>query len=91
MSLFSAMRTARLNEEEKNILLRQDPATETDGGFQKLLVTLQYLVDEKSGAIELPEVLLERIPRYAFDYGNGGWESRLKSIFSRTLGENLGR
>jgi len=66
MSLLSAMRTARLNEEEKNILLRQDPATETDGGFQKLLVTLQYLVDEKSGAIELPEVLLERIPRYAF-------------------------
>jgi hypothetical protein len=91
MSLFSAMRTARLSEEEKNILLRQDPATETDGGFQKLLVTLQYLVDEKSGAIELPKVLLERIPRYAFDYGNGGWESRLKSIFSRTLGENLGR
>jgi len=85
------MRTARLNEEEKNILLRQDPATETDGGFQKLLVTLQYLVDENSGAIELPQVLLERIPRYAFDYGNGGWESRLKSIFSRTLGENLGR
>lgn len=85
------MRTARLNEAEKNILLRQDPASETDGGFQKLLVTLQYLVDEKSGVIELPDVLLERIPRYAFDYGNGGWESRLKSIFSRTLGENLGR
>jgi hypothetical protein len=21
---------------------------------------------------------LERIPRYAFDYGNGGWENRLR-------------
>jgi hypothetical protein len=85
------MRTVTLNEEEKNILLRQDPATETDGGFQKLLVTLQYLVDEETGVIELPGVLLERIPRYAFDYGNGGWENRLKGIFSRTLGPNLGR
>ena len=85
------MRTVTLNEDEKNILLRQDPATETDGGFQKLLVTLQYLVDETTGVIELPDILLERIPRYAFDYGNGGWENRLKSIFARTLGENLGR
>ncbi len=85
------MRTVTLNEEEKNILVRQDPATETDGGFQRLLVTLQYLTDEETGVIELPDILLERIRRYAFDYGNGGWESRLKSIFSRTLGEDLGR
>jgi len=85
------MRTVTLNDDEKNILLRQDPATETDGGFQRLLVTLQYLTDEETGVIELPDILLERIPRYAFDYGNGGWESRLKSILARTLGENLGR
>jgi hypothetical protein len=80
-----------LNQDEIDFLLHQDPSTESDGGFQKLLVTLQYLLDEKSGKIELPDVLLERIPRYAFDYGNGGWESRLKHIFGRTLGPNLGR
>ena len=85
------MRTVTLNDEEKNILQRQDPASESDGGFQNLLVTLQYLLDEKTGTIELPSILLERIPRYAFDYGNGGWEERLKSIFARTLGQNLGR
>jgi len=85
------MEIMTLNQGEKESLLRQDPTTESDGGFQKLLVTLQYLIDEKSGTIELPDVLLERIPRYAFDYGNGGWETRLKYIFGRTLGPNVGR
>ncbi|MBA2744307.1 MAG: aspartyl-tRNA synthetase [Chthoniobacterales bacterium] len=85
------MRTVTLNEKEREILSRQDPTTESDGGYQKLLVTLQYLLDSESGTIELPAVLLERIPRYAFDYGNGGWEDRLTSIFSRTLGDRLGR
>jgi hypothetical protein len=27
------------------------------------------------------------ICRYAFDYGNGGWENRLRQIFGRHLGE----
>lgn len=85
------MRTVTLNEAERNLLHEQDPATESDGGFQKLLITLQYLVDDATGTIELPDVLLERIPRYAFDYGNGGWENRLKSIFGRALGDQLGR
>jgi hypothetical protein len=85
------MQIVTLNQDEKEVLLRQDPSTESDGGFQKLLITLQYLLDEKSGTIELPDILLERIPRYAFDYGNGGWEDRLKSIFARTLSPNLGR
>ena len=85
------MKTVTLNQEEREILSRQDPATESDGGYQRLLVTLQSLLDETTGVIELPNIVLERIPRYAFDYGNGGWENRLKSIFSRTLGPNLGR
>jgi hypothetical protein len=85
------MKTVTLNQEERDILSRQDPATESDGGFQRLMVTLQYSLDERTGVIEIPNTVLERIPRYAFDYGNGGWENRLKSIFSRTLGPNLGR
>ena len=85
------MKIVTLNKNEADLLRRQDPSTESEGGFQKLLVTLQFLLDEESGAIELPEILLERIPRYAFDYGNGGWEERLNGIFARTLGPALGR
>jgi len=39
----------------------------------------------------LTDVDLERIPRYAFDYGNGGFEGRLRRIFERHLGPNLNR
>lgn len=28
---------------------------------------------------------LEQIPRYAYDYGNGGWESHLREVFERAL------
>jgi len=85
------MRTVTLNPNEIELLGRQDPITEGDGGFQKLLVELQYLLNRKTGALSLSDEHEEKIPRYAFDYKNGGWEDRLKGIFSRTLGPNLGR
>ena len=80
-----------LNAAEMEILFRQDPATKDDGGWQRLLVTLQELTDPDTGGVEIPPRILERIQRYAFDYGNGGWENRLTSVFGRTLGATLGR
>lgn len=85
------MKTVILNAGETEILFRQDPATKDDGGWQRLLITLQELTDQSSGEITIPSRTLEKIPRYAFDYGNGGWENRLNSIFGRTLGPKLGR
>lgn len=79
-----------LNSEEWDILCKQDPATKEDGGWQRLLVTLQELTDESTLAITIPPRIMERIHRYAFTYGNGGWESRLLAIFGRTLGPSLG-
>jgi hypothetical protein len=85
------MQTVTLNQQEIEILDRQDPMTESDGGFQKLLVDLQNALNRKTGTISLSDEQEEKIPRYAFDYENGGWEDRLKGIFSRNLGPNLGR
>jgi hypothetical protein len=85
------MRTIRLLPGEISVLDRQDPTTENDGGWQQLLVQLQTKVERATGDIVLDADDLERIPRYAFDYGNGGWESRLSAIFSRSLGQSLGR
>ena len=85
------MHIVKLNPSEMEILERQDPSSEQDGGFQKLLVDLQYSLDRKTSTLSLTDQHQEKIPRYAFDYKNGGWEDRLKGIFSRTLGENLGR
>jgi hypothetical protein len=70
---------------------KQDPATSGDGGFQSLMVSLQGRIDRTTGQLRLNPDDLRRIAMYAFDYGNGGWEDRLMTAFSRSLGPKLGR
>ena len=83
--------TISLTQAEISILFRQDPGTENDGGYQGLLVGLQRKVNRGTGSLDLTPDELEKIPRYAFEYGQGGWENRLVGIFGRTLGPRLGR
>lgn len=78
-----------LNTEEMRILMMQEPTTQEDGGFQQLMVRLQKKLDSATGNLELNADDLEKIPRYA-GYPFGGWQNRLKAIFSRVLGPNLG-
>lgn len=85
------MRTVMLTTGEMSVLMKQDPSRKNRGGWQRLIVTLQEKLDAATGSILLDRKDLERIPRYAFDYKNGGWENYLKSVFSRTLGPKLGR
>jgi len=83
------MITVTLNQSERDVLYRQEQASKDDGGWQRLLVTLQELTDESNGELTILPIVLERIQRYAFSYGKGGWEDRLKAIFERTLGPGL--
>lgn len=83
--------TAFLSAAEIALLDRQAPSTRRDGGFQGLMVELALRVSRTTGRLELSARDIERIQRYAFDYGNGGWENRLRGIFGRTLGPLLGR
>ena len=80
-----------LNSSEMASLFQQSPDTEEDGGWQSLLVNLQRKCDRTTGAINVTALDRERIRRYAFRYGNGGWESRLVAIFGRRLGPKLDR
>jgi hypothetical protein len=80
-----------LNASERDELNRQAAHTIDNGGYQRLLVTLGQRLNTSTLQISLSDQDLERIARYAFDYGNGGWENRLKGIFGRVLGPNLGR
>ena len=86
---YCSMITVTLQEGEREILHRQDTNSGGDGGWQSLLVSIQRGLDEQTGDVTLSDTQLERIQRYAFGYGNGGWEDRLKSIFERTLGPSL--
>ena len=81
--------TVDLTEEEKAELFGQDPSSRSGGGFQALLVSLQERV--KDNKLDLNIADRERIARYAHDYRSGGWQGRLRKIFGRTLGSNLGR
>ncbi|HEX2762799.1 MAG TPA: hypothetical protein VHM92_02985 [Allosphingosinicella sp.] len=80
-----------LNAAEMARLFQQDPDTRNDGGWQQLLVSLQNKTNRPTGELDLDQDDLEKIPRYAFDYKQGGWEDTLIAIFSRTLGPKLGR
>jgi hypothetical protein len=80
-----------LNDEEIALLDRQDPDSAGEGGFQSMLVDFQKRLRRGTQELKLEDDDIRRIQQYAFDYKNGGWQTRLVGIFGRTLGNNLGR
>lgn len=82
------MKKVKLNAAELTELLKPNAGS---GGWQSLLEGLQRKINKSTGEIVLTATDIERIQRYAFDYGNGGWEGRLISVFGRHLGPKLGR
>jgi hypothetical protein len=80
-----------LNQQEIALLDKQDPASAGGGGFQSMLVGFQRSLRRGTSELKLSEEDIERIAHYAFDLGNGGWQTRLLGIFGRVLGPSLGR
>jgi hypothetical protein len=78
-----------LNTAEIIDLLKQDPSSEKDGGWQGLLVGFQKRLNKTSGNLTITAADVGQIRRYAFQYKRGGWQSRLLGIFGRTLGPGL--
>lgn len=78
------MKSVTLNVAEISRLMQP---TVGQGGFQRLLQYLQGKLDQKTGQIDLTDEDRGKICRYAYDYGNGGWETQLKSIFGPHLRE----
>jgi len=69
--------------------LEKTDATHRDrGGFQSFIVGLQWRIKDDSGELDLDHEDLIKINRYA-GYTSGGYQSRLKKIFGRTLGRYL--
>jgi hypothetical protein len=78
-----------LDDAEIAELDKQDPTTAGDGGFQNFMVQLQQRIERATGRLFLSAEDVERIQRYAFKYGNAGWEDRLLAAFGRHLGPRL--
>lgn len=77
-----------LNSSELEALFRIPKSDKGKGGFQSLMVTLQERTDRETGEIRLREQDLQRIRNCAFR-GSGGYQSRIRAIFARTLGVKL--
>ena len=53
------------------------------GGFQSLLRRMQTGLDHAAGEMEILESDMEKWIRYSVEYGQGGFQDRLKSIPQR--------
>lgn len=60
------------------------------GGHQSLMLHLQSLVDQNTGEIELDDDDIGKIVRYS-GYGQGGFQSRFRAAFRRSLREWMDR
>ena len=63
-------------------LRRIDRPVRGQGGFQSLLRKLQKQLD--GDLLEVSEVDLERLLRYSFEYGQGGFQERTKPTARRS-------
>ncbi len=68
---------AELNANEAEALMRR---VSGQGGFQSLLRSLQRNFDRKTSTVTLTGDQIEKINRYAQQYGQGGFEDRLDGI-----------
>lgn len=74
-----------VNPSGRDTLFKQDPSTRGDGGFQGFMVHLQEKFDFPTSTLNISNQDLVRAQRYAREYGNGGWETRLEAIFGDHL------
>src|SRR5437867_1557286 len=90
-SVAMSRRIIVLNADEIAALDQQNPSTARDGGFQSFIVGLQHKLRRGTSEIILDDQDQENIAHYAFDFKQGGWQTRLVKIFGRELGSQLGR
>ena len=83
-----AWRFLYLTKDESEALNR---AVNGSGGFETFMRRLQKQFNPATQTIKLSPSDLDDIPHYAFDFKQGGWQTRLLKIFERSLGPGLGR
>lgn len=74
----------KLGKDEIEGLL-DESATHGTGGWQSLWLALLKQFDKAQGTITLTPELRARIYRYYREYGQGGWQNKVKRVFRREL------
>src|SRR5260370_28882143 len=74
----------KLGKDEIEGLL-DESATHGTGGWQSLWLALLKQFDKAKGTITLTPELRARIYRYYREYGQGGWQNKVKRVFRREM------
>ncbi len=72
-----------LSPQELKELLKFDPASEKRGGFQRVLIGMQFRVNRKTRELQLLPHDIEVIIKHGRNPRKGGWQSSIKKIFGR--------
>lgn len=78
MGLFSEAVEIQLNASERAVVFR---SIEGMGGHQQFLSEIIERVDPAGGLV-LEDDELQKVARYAYRYGSGGYQDRFKSILA---------
>jgi len=65
--------------------LFDESATHGTGGWQSLWLSLHKQFDKAKGTITLTPELRARIYKYYREYGQGGWQNKVKRVFRREM------
>jgi hypothetical protein len=71
----------KLTKQEFNELMKFDPASEKHGGFQRLLIGMQYKINHLARELELSDHDMNMILRHGRNPEKGGWQSSIKKVF----------
>ena len=73
----------KLSQSEFMELMKFDPASEKKGGFQRVLIGMQYRINRKTRELELSPSNVDVILKHGRRPKKGGWQASIKKIFGR--------
>jgi hypothetical protein len=73
----------KLAPAEFNELMKFDPKSEKKGGFQRVLIGMQYRINRTTKELELSAHDVDVIMKYGRQPKKGGWQASLKKIFGK--------
>ena len=71
----------KLSASELKELMKFDPKSEKKGGFQRVLIGMQYRVNKTTRELELSAHDIDVILKHGRQPKKGGWQSSIKKIF----------
>jgi hypothetical protein len=85
------MSNLTLNKVEIAMLKGAVRRGDSDQNFNELLMTLDGLLNEKSGQMYVSQNTLDLIQKFGLGPGTRTWRAILHGVFARSLGDQFGR